>query len=149
MASIIIRYIIKALVIMPVSRLLQGTLSVLSTYVRPEPILFQLKESISNTTPLWYLNIIITRIHKDQRKTFSKYLYLSGDFSAGYYYLLTMETIGRYNLLLNNCMQTSIEALKCGHFNKSNGINQLLLRCAQSMIVPSLAFEFLLKYLIR
>lgn len=155
MLSIISTYTIKILygifkdpyytICHPIKTLIKSVSSAITSNVKPDPILEKINAKINkgikkediNYYAFYYFN------YNNGKTSYTDFLYLTGNFDKGYTYLSQLCRSGSYNLIYNNCMETSIEALKRGKFSSNNFIKQVYLNLAKSMVIPKWAFSFL------
>ena len=104
------------------------------------------KNKITHTATLSNINAKLDNADVGYSEYFEKGLFLRGDFSKSYKYLKKQKALHTYNLIYNNCMQTSISALYRGKFNSNNTKNRLRLVLARNFIVPNFAYDYLKKY---
>lgn len=128
----------------PHANLNGDALYTISQNVPAAPILRKIGRSFGPYSTLFDLNRYANQFHAGGTKMkFDKSIYIKGDFQLGYLYLKILTMFGQYNLLANNCMQTSIDALMLGNFRVFNKTRKAVLATARGMVIPVLAFAFL------
>ena len=75
-------------------------------------------------------------------------IYIKGKFSKSYNYLKSLYSSGKkYTLGRNDCVQTSLDALLVGTFNRNDKKNKKILLYAKSMKLPNKIYSYLKKKL--
>ena len=82
----------------------------------------------------------------DSKTKFGATLYFEGDFDKTYELFDKLKHTGQYNLLNNNCMQTTVDGLLNGKFKSNGGKTKERLRKAKKMVFPNLAYKYLKQY---
>ena len=82
----------------------------------------------------------------DSKTKFGTTLYFEGDFDKTYELFDKLKHTGQYNLLNNNCMQTTVDGLLNGKFKSNGGKTKERLRKAKKMVFPNLAYKYLKQY---
>ena len=83
----------------------------------------------------------------DSATKFDKSFYIKGDFEATYNYFKSLMNDLKYNLLNNNCMQTTVNGLCQGKLEKNNKSKYYWFRIAKNLIIPNKAYHYLKAYL--
>ena len=97
-------------------------------------------KGITSSTSLKKIDQKITKANARYKEYFEKGLYIKGNFSKAFDYLCNMSYRGKYNLLHNNCMQTSVVALSRCNLYRDKFIK------AEKMVVPNHAYNYLKRY---
>ncbi|MBQ4119512.1 MAG: RHS repeat-associated core domain-containing protein, partial [Clostridia bacterium] len=103
-------------------------------------------KTITYKSALSDINNKLKKVKAGYAQVFERGLFIKGDFSKSYKYLKTQKTLLAYNLIYNNCMQTSISALHRGKFKSNNTVNHFRLVLARGLIVPNFAYDYLSNY---
>ena len=74
---------------------------------------------------------------------FDKSFYIRGNFDKAYSYYKGLTVKKNYDLLKNNCMQTTVTGLCRGKFKSNNFLNKIRMNIAKSMTIPNLAYNYL------
>ena len=82
----------------------------------------------------------------DSSTKFDKHFYIEGDFSKAYSFFSKLKKTKNYNLLYNNCMQTTTDGLRKGKFDSNNKKNRNRMASARLRTIPNLAYNYLKKY---
>lgn len=114
--------------------------TVLATY---QIIAVSSKKTLTNTEAR---NLANKYSGGSDKASFDKSLYIKGNFNSAYRHFRKLSTTKNYNLLFNNCMQTTVDGLYKGTFAKNNFANHLRLITARGLIVPNFAYGFMDKY---
>ena len=136
--------------ILNIAAILTTFVCTLLSNVTAEPKLYYLNKNVKNelSNPHKFLSYINGVCYNGKKVDGFEYLmYIRGNFEKGYSYLDSLRKKSvKYNLILLNCMQTSLEAIIRGKLsNGSSGAYQYLTR-AKSLVIPNMAYGYLLLF---